>query len=149
MYSRKDDSNKNKVVYIRMHSNERQDRRLSYSHHRYVFRLRLDVLLTFDCICAAVGLVGGTTAFPSPLCTRDLGFRGDSTPDRDGGRSGPSPVTLRREGGTGPTPDPEGGVGGFVLSIPFAYGNVVSDVTSVPRTCRRAFSCFICTVRKC
>ena len=48
-----------------------------------------------------------------------------------------------------PPLEPEGGVGGLVLSVPFGYGYAVNEVISVPRACRRAFSCFICTARKC
>ena len=95
----------------------------------HVFRLKLSVLFTLDCSCVVcvVGLPGGcgpgTTLLARPLCTRALGLSGDNIPpEREGGLSGPSPVTFRRAGGAcgiAPEPGPDGGVGGFTLSAPF------------------------------
>lgn len=75
-----------------------------------------------------------------------LGFNGDNTVGRDGGAT--CSLTFRRMGGRPPGPVPR------LEPPPLALtddreSTVKPDGPSPPEVCRRAFSCRICTVRKC
>lgn len=86
------------------------------------------------------------------------GFSGDSTPDPERvGKPGfmgigISPVTFRRTGGRieddAPVPWVRLTPGEVSLGLSLSE-NPENGVVSVPRACRRAFSCFACTDRKC
>lgn len=97
------------------------------------------------------GLGGGCAKVDANrlLWPRARGFNGDSTlPDREGGRTGPSPpVTFRRIGGR-----VDDGAVGIITGMFVGFSPLVkpeNGVVSVPKACLRAFSCLPCTDRKC
>lgn len=118
---------------------------------RLYFLVRLIVRLLFGACCAitAPGVKG-----VAPLEPRALGFNGERTGPRESGPVGDdvaltdiSPVTFLRIAGrpfTGGRPTRS--LWSLCLSN---SGKLEKDVMSVPSACRRAFSCFDCTERKC